>query len=601
MMRLRIVAWCGVISLGYIGAVQSAEISDDPGQSTSAQSAVQLFQALAETVDKWDAGAFEGTALLPDTYGVWINLRLAGRSIGTAQATASDPEGAVTTEQIRAAAQGAMNEAVVFVQGDGDPVEREDRAATIAELPIALEMQVAQRPKRVRGNSLDDALSGFNPGSSGMLLRINDRYDAIFPGAMLQHGQDPSQAIFAALVRSDVGVKAFDAALADGSARLWEFDVLHLAQRAPGQAPAFKMRGSVLVRESAVNMTSLDNVIDELADHVLTHDWATGQKMLGTYLPEVDQYEPIAASAEDQALAALALMRFSNSCGPGDERGGKARSAALKWLADLAGPVTGGSITPTLEPGAAAIALLALRETKDGDISSDPDRGAQLAALAQWCRIMSRAALERIDPRDSTIGLGDRAAMAAALGSEAAMMNLWNQTPPHDRSALLPWLGWTQGTEGATTTVDAAVAGWRNEVAEFRAALWRAQIDVTQAGVLRDDFAGGFRGADGAVRADWQSMRALGFLAVSVKKVPAAGEEMAPVEEIVRLTSGARFAAQLSVRAEDDYRLARPAAALGAIRAAPWNPALPPAATALGLIALVDTRTAIKELASQGR
>lgn len=600
MLRLGHVVWCAGISLGCVGAVCSAEFADDPAESTPAEGAVQMFQALAEAVDKWDAGSFEGTALPRDTYGVWINLRLAGRSIGTGQAVASDPEGAITAEQVTAAAQRAMDEAVVFVQGDGDPVERADRAATIAELPIALEMQAAQRPKRVRGNSLDDAIRGFNPGASGMLVRINDRYDTVFPGAMLQHGQDPSQALFAALVRSDVGVKAFDAALADGSARLWEFDVLHLAQRAPGDAPAFKMRGSVLVRESAVNMTSLDDVIHGVVDHLLTHDWERGQKMLGAYLPEVDQYEPFAASAEDQALAALALMRFANDCGPEDLRGAKARSVALKWLADLAGPESAGSITPTLEPGAAAIALLALRETRDGDIASDPARGAQLTALAQWCRIMSRAALERIDPRDSTIGLGDRAAMAAALGSEAAMMNLWNQTPPHDRSTLLPWLGWTQRAEGASTPEDAAVTAWRGEVAEFRAALWRAQIDVTQAGALRDDFAGGFRGADGLVRADWQSMRALGFLAASVTKF-SGGEQVTPIEEIVRLTHGVRFAAQLSVRAEDDYRLARPVAALGAIRAAPWNPALPPGASALGLLALIDTRTAIKELAGQGR
>lgn len=551
----------------------------------------------------WDADLFEADSI-PATAAVWINLRLAGRIVGTGQTDMTDPEGLVSLPDIRDALQEAMAEATIVLRGDGDPVDRADREAAIPELPIALELQVAQTPQRIREATLGQALSRIVPGTSGLIVRIRDEYHLAFPGEMLSNNQDLRDAVFAIMVKADVGLQAFEAGLADGFTRLWAFDVLHLTQRSPSEAPAFRVRGSSVVRESAVDMTQLKEVARAAARHLLRHSWIKdGQlqgAMLGPYLAEIDQFEPLLAEKQDQALAALALLRFDNAGYAADsDMSIQLRTTAITWLAAFGSEA---GIQPALSPGEAAITLLAIRELRDSDLS-DPETTLRLRALGGWCLGATRNWLDRVDPGAQNVSRAHRAAMAAAIGSVGAMINVWNETPETERTSLLPWLGWTfalQQDPASKVDQSEPELTWLTEMSALRASLCRAQIQMRDVSPFTEDLIGGIKTGGSGLSADWHSLRPLTFLAMTSAR-PALSDATDPIEEILRLTRGGRFVAQLAVRPEDGYRLANPETALGGMRSAPWEVAMPPAATAMGLLAVTETLDAVKRASAKGR
>ncbi len=524
---------------------------------------------------------------LPAVQAASVSLVLDGKRLGRATVASLDASPAV----IQRAALGVVR--------DLDPSLS---AAQRARIQISIELAGALVP--YHADTIEELALGLSPGLEGVAVERNGRTEAAFPGAMLTRGIGPAIATVG-LVNA-LGSDAQDALATPQQLRergytIYRFESVHLAQPAAGSGAVFVHRGGRAVDGEEINARTMIAMGDAMAGYLMGLRWpgVEAYGLLGAQDPTTGRYDPPFANPVEQAVAALALLRYAEVRDP-DPRAAAARLAAVGVLEKL-GDVEEDELEPWTSPHNAAAVVLALAELGSRGVSSSP----ALAELLDKCR----ATLHRsYDPTDGYAdglpqpawGLiaGALVADHARLGSgafnatelDAAVRLVYRDTGPSYLVGQMPWLGWAElELEGITGRRTPAAPALR----AMRRLTWDHQLRTDDLAHEDRDLAGGvvFTSATTPLPT-WNLTRPLAFIATMV------GDERftrgSPVEgevpgELVRLLGSLRFVRQLMADDSNAHMFARPARSSGGVRAALWDQTITPEATAMGLLTVCET------------
>ncbi len=563
------------------GFTAQAQVGGGDHSIINVHDAFSTYQEVSQWLEDWKTPE---TGVVPDhTAGVWVGLRWSGRLMGSA----SDLQYALEDKQperlLTGVVRKAMYRATEKARGsDGDATERQSRVDRLREIPAVLEMQFAHHLERVHGTTIEALATRIRSGLDGIVLRTEDGVAGLFPIEMTINDMSPAAAFEALRVDLQFTLDEFNARLADGRIRAWKFEVVHLAQETPTSPAMVLYRGSRLVPLDWVTQERVIEFADDLADHLIHRMWPGEEHLgiMGTYLADVDRFDPLTADTADQALAAFALAHYAglrrvNS----PKRAEIADKAARRILGDLAvrGLPSGSSDRPAGVSALIVIAVDAMSES--GGVS------AEVRDLRKRSMKEVEAVFQQANGKfDKNIPISEQAACALAMGTREAVDSVWRAVSPEQLPSVLPWLGWAEQRVAGMNGVIPSVAGFKN----LRKRLWMMQVGAADSDSISPDEAGGLAFQPGQ-SPDWNTTRPLIFLASMLGDPRFTGDEDAEIMgEIVHLTQAVRFLRQLSEREEDRYRLPDPRRAMHGIRASLWTDRLPVGASASALIALTE-------------
>jgi len=596
-------AWSAVVmflAITALGVNSSGSILlNEAGEGPVPADSLRVFDVVEGWVTAWEQPQ---EYPLPDAVsGVWVSIRRSGRIMGQSHDMQSSLDDHVSIRCLPGVVRQAMDRAERASQGQGDPADRADQQAAFRTGPKAIEIQLAHQPKRLHVNSLDDLISRIRPGVDGILLRQGGHLDSIFPGQMLADGLKPAQALLGLVARENIGFEEMNNGLADGSIRVWSFEVDHLTQVRPGEPASFMHRGTHVVPLTSIGMESLGCFADDLAHHLMTHRLPGSTEepfvgFLGPYEPELNMYEPLSASMRERAMCAYALSRYAHSTSRSFKKKNEAGALAVELIESIAAVPEDQEIDPlSLDPGVAALVSLTIEIVTQGDASGETWKTIDPTELDARCRsIVQWAFSVEIGFRES-LSVSDRAMCAFVLGSEEAMDAAWGSTTDSRQPNLLPWLGWAERQWSDGPDRNGALRS-ATGLRQMRKHIWAMQVDLQPGQRVAPDLLGGFI-FNKMQYPDWKTAEPLTFLATMLSD-PRMTWSTERADQILRVTSGLRFLRQLSIRDADRYRLSTPDRALGGVREEITDSAISLEATAMTLITVVESLESLNRMSA---
>jgi hypothetical protein len=554
-------------------------------------------------------------AAIPRTGGAAIVLRQNGEVVGRGVDLSDDGLA------LWRAARAAWTEASARVQVERDALMEASLKQAAATLTISLELAGAPTP--LLGDTYADLAAEIDPGLTGLAVRAGDRIHAIFPATMLATGTTPDEAFGIALLEAFDGDKTrvMDDRLAllppdslrqHESVAYLKFKVSHLAQWSPNSPPTFLHRSSRIVGRDEITVPGMRTFADGMARHLLGRAWPgpDAYGMFGRLEPATGRYDPRFADAAEQAAAALALRRYSDTRGVDRTTADAARDFARDLLTALA-KVERDEIAPWNSPASAAACIVAYLEG-GRPLAADEVR---MAGLLPQCVAMVDGAFdapsgfaESVPPSArglvawalvrAAIDSGDQAGRAKA---QAAIRAVYTSTAPEMLVGQWPWLGWAElelaGPPGFQAEVPAAVA-----LRDTRELVWKHQLRSADLESQDADFEGGIVFTKSRFPLPgWNTARPLAFLATMLGDPRLTTPEERPAE-LVRMIEGIRFLRQLAVEEPSTFMFKGPAKrTLGGVRAAPWDIRMPPDATSLSLLTLCEALRSLDAMAPAGQ
>ena len=562
-------------------SVAGLQESEDESDRFEPKSAITCYDEVLGWIRDWKTP--DDYALPNGCIGVWIGLRWSGRLMGSFGDAATVDTQNTSNRALTGAVRKAMYRATERAKGnDGDAVERSDRVARLREVPCSLEMQFAHDPIRLRATTVGQIGEALRPGIDGVLLRIGDRIHSIFPVEMVLNDQVPSSAIESLGANLGLAIGDFNAQLSDGRIRAWRFKVFHLAQESPVEPATILHRGSHIVPLASINAPELSAFADGLVDHLLASLWPGEEPLgiMGTYMADIDRFDPLTATTADQALAAFALAHYASwQDSRSSSKTSKARDAAWDIVNDLAAR-SSIDVQAVRRPGAAAVVILAL-----GELAGTAEASTKVSSLRRQCLNLVQSSFDTEKNQfDERVAVSEQVVCALVLGTRTAVDAVWRTTSFENQPSVLPWLGWAEQRLAGPDGPIAAATGLKT----LRMRLWGTQVSIGDAPWGESDVQGGlaFRGSQPP---DWNTARPVTFLATMVgdpRLTSSDGDELST--EIVNLLSAMRFLRQLSMREADRYRIHDEKRALNGIRASLWSDREPVAASAMTLIAVTE-------------
>lgn len=493
-----------------------------------------------------------------------------------------------------------------------------------------LTIELAGRPVPIdSGRGLGEATLAISPGLDAIAVRVGGRVETVFPDAALADGMLPTDMIIAAVRRAMDGLlppghepgpgaweRYVDAALRRGEIDLFRAPATVLAQPPDTDAPRFVHRGGRVVARAELTPQALVDWAGDMADNLRRrqHDGLEPYGLLGT--PDaltgratVPVEDPFA-----QALAAHALARYAASPWAPPERAGRAGTAALVLLRQLAfvTPVRLGALAEMgdnapLEveawsaPAPAAMALIALEHFEEATIEAHPelsamrDRCAAIVRSTVGLSITGQAVFAPELPENAR-ALAARALLALSRGgiareddlahAHAAARAVAERQGPEMLVSQMPWLFEALPVEGFGP---AAQAGHMADALRQMRELVRAHtLSGPEVAGPDHDLAGGVvftRG--GPPLPTWQTARAALALAAMLGDDRLTPGQQRPAE-FLHLLHMLRFLRQLTVDDSMAHLLADASKSAGGLRAAPWDQRQPAVATALALLAVCE-------------
>lgn len=569
--------------------------------------AMRAFGEVETWLRAWDVPEGGDEAGIVDPPAASVTVRSGGRITGRG----TDASGAGS---LRRAARRAIGEAAGRL-----PIPREalsDRAAEelASQMTISLELAGALVP--ISPEKYADAAIELAPGLDGVAVRRGERVEAMFPGTMLATGMNAGRAM-ASLVSSITG----DAALSlveparlrsEHGLSFYRFRAVHLAQIGPGRPAIFLHRGGRIasVRELGT-AEGLRGFADRLAANLVRRRVAVDPvaPMAGTYEPVGGVYDPPVADAADAALAALALLKYAAVGSVAPERAAAASGAAAEILTALA-VARPDLAEPGGDPLAAAAAFLAVREL--GRVHPDAMGDSRLNVLDDG--IANRflwepgSGEEEGGPRLRTwpeeawatpgaglfaaalVEMADRDRPEQVAWAREAVRAVYRATPPELLVGQMPWLGWAElSLAKGAERVPAGVA-----LRAMRDLVWTHQLRAEDLPPDGRDLLGGIVFTSSAnPLPNWQSARPLAFIATML------GDERLTEEgefwgELPRVLDALRFLRQLAADEANGFMFADPGMAAGGVRSALWDQRMPVDATAMTLLAAVETMRGVE-------
>lgn len=544
-----------------------------------------------------------GAAAAAAFAGVHIQIRLDGQWIGRGQAFAPESDARANGSALLAlAAREAMAQAETRLVLPNDAT----RDAAIVEYArrMLISVELAGALSIVEPRTWEEAEIMLAPGLDGVAVRIRPEggvpgaLEAAFPTFMMATGALPHRTL-GGLCAKVIGEGGAAAALEPPASirtrhalRMYRFRTTHLAQCAPGSGPVFLHRGARLIAQSEITATELHRMAAAMAEH------------LRRTVKSVE-------SPESAALAAFALRRYAHflelSRGCGRALDEAHADHILGLIAEHA---------TDLPTAAAMLALVADHPTfgprpKETGATM-PDRTARLNArmppldqpadnafsqVAAPLRGLSAITCTLYPQFLSTPGAANDPSINVNR-VETVMRALLAATPQGELVSHMPWLGWAeielahqrQQIDGKPADIPSAIA-----LREMRRQVWEHMITVADAEDT-PDFAGGIVFTKGrSPLPTWQSARPLAFIATMLRddRLTDPHEKMT---ELVRLLESIRFIRQLQADESIGWMALDPAAAVGGVRAAPWDFSLPPDATSLSLLLLTETTRSLEAI-----
>jgi len=601
LMRCRLILLPLVIMLMHWSSVTAAQA---PGAGNAARldpaAALETHKQVSEWLEGWETPT---DALLPDgCMGVWVGIRLAGRPMGAlATVDVSQLTGAGTNSDglhvdlapsrvLPAAVRRAMGAALTAAGGLEEADIRADRQKAFLESPFrTLELDLAHSPVRIRGTSLDRVMSGIRPGVDGLLIRRNGESFTVFPAEMLAFDTRPASALVSILAQAGVAPEMLDSEIANSTIRIWKFQTLHLAQANRTAPPTFLQRGSRPVPLHSIDETEIGRMADELAAYLsrstIAHPDEPGHIiLLGDYMPHTDRRLQERATFAEHALAALALLHYAQARTERAEQATAARRVAFGLLGTLAGDEPDQS-TIRDDSRASALVCLAARRLRTEEWTDE------LTRLVDEAKQQVGRACPGNGAFAPDLAPEDRALVAAAIATREAMDAAWLSIGLESQTLAMPWIAWgeleTAGASGAIPPLAALDA--------LRARIWSRQVAGADGGAgLEDDLAGALRYRP-AQAPDWYSAQLVAGAATMLgdsRCTPAPDR----VTELLNLQRSIRYLRQLQAREVDRYRLRNPDMALGGVRAALWDQAMPTAASAMSLLAAAEMLRSLEQI-----
>lgn len=593
--------WC-VARSGLVGTVsadaQPAITAPSPATLLTPAQAMTAFEELSSLVVAMsppEPGAFTSSGT-PSA--VCVTLRFEGRLI--ARATAHGP--ACLAQAARQAVD-AMSPRAARLTSTPQPPQRPILPGLESDrVLVSLELAGPLVPFSPVG--FDELDARLSPGLDGVAVRINERTEIFFPGAMLTLNISPGDAMASVIANATgdatLGVRGNPEASPELLAKtrgavFYRFRVVHLANPEPRAPAVFLHRGGKIVRERDITVATLGRFADAMAQNLIERRTPQdgGHDMVGTPLPTLGRFEQRSASPVEQALAAFALARYADTRERGDAARTSARARVNEILDHLA---VGGVGKADLRPGFACAALavsaagvpVELQERSEGltpaarafidrceavldsaatSIGAVPEPERSVVAFALACR-----AARRMIPAD--LGAADR-----------AVREVLGRTPPSQLVNEMPWIGWADiavadARDGAITSSAA--------LREVRDSVYSHALSTDAAGPDAGDLVGGIVfSASGPPMPTWQSARPLAFLATMLgdRRLTDPGEV---VKEQSRLLPSLRFLRQLQTDEAAGHMCLAPVAARGGIRAAVWDQRQPADATSLTLLTVCE-------------
>lgn len=513
-----------------------------------------------------------------------------------------------------------------------EAVRNARRSPKVRELPVemissvgrgsTIELELAGEPSPVLGRTIEDAGMEIRPGIDGLALRRDDQWSYAFPGRMQAFGQAdrPTRSLIRLMREAGLPPRSPAELRQVEDIGIYRFQTLTLTQDAPGSPPHESVRGArrVFVQSpEEVAATAADlaggclgNIRARLASDPdkLVGDVPGGDRLIalglfGDYDFVRNEFEPLIAPANDQALAAWAIARYALKAPdlPNPEREELARFAIL--ILERLEIVDSVEDPPLASPEAAALVTLA---------SLDLERlGRGIGIRLLLPRITEQAETLLVEqaggeagedePGSTTMALRNlatRALEGARPGSvpKEVLAQLdertWSMHDERNLAGSLPWLLMA----GSAAPVGEDSERW-SQVVEAVNAMVAAQIGHSDSLVAStppvEDLVGGFvtRGS-ARTTADSSSLRPALALAI-VLRSPAG-----PLDPSLRdawseaTRRSLRFVDQIQVNSGQLHRAPGPERARGGIKRAPWSNQIRLRDTSLGLLLATELLTA---------
>lgn len=591
---------------------QAASTVPDTDQTLAALAQVERW------VRAWDVPAqpvLDANASTP-AVGALVVLRAEGMIVGRGEAQGpalNAPDGDV----VRRATAQAMERAFAKLGVANDALREERTRAAASRLSISLEL--AGDFARVESGAWAEVDRVVSPGLDGVAARIvgeagreSGKVETVYPSVMLASGAAgsllvPSRAMAMAAARA-IGEGGPAAALespaklrAERAVRLYSFRVSHAVQGPMGTTPVVLYRGSRLMPPGAVmTRAELVEMADGLAGFLVRAAGLADGASPGRAIGGAD------VSQTERALVVLALSRSAAVRTPG----GIATTDVV-----AIGRLVDDGLAST-EPAAAAVAACAIDAT--GPIPSE-HVSAIRAALRRALGFQSTGgpggrptpleralALEAFPPALKAVpvwaalrALDDLS--GAELGALDGLLRERYADPAASPIAQMPWLGLAElelRDRRRLAEVPAGVA-----LRQMREQLWQHQLSLGDAGPDTLDMVGGIvftagvAGGTVAPYPTWHSARPLVFAATMLRE-PSLTEPGERARETVRLMRALRLLRQLQVDDVSAWAYANAGAAVGGIRAAPWDFGQPVDASAMVLLCVAETIKSLDALAA---
>lgn len=605
--------------------VSSPACAESDAKPINELAALSAFATVRKWVDAFEvpkADSLLAHIAIDQSTGVCVIVRRSGRVLGIGADFTGDDL------MLRRAAASALGQTL------GDSVVAsmpEDMRSSIGP-KLTLELEIASPLSPLVGHGIGQIASKLEPGLDGMAIRHERSLQMLFPAQLraTNTADDPAGRLLALAMKSGLPVKDLGELSNRADVTVYSFRTVHLVQNGPDQPPFVTFRGDVLVPQESVNNRSIQAMGDALATHIIESIWPAPPRdpnnpnppprrplgLMGDYQPVADQYRPMIASPLEQALGALALLRYTQTPGLEESMRERCQGGAQQILRDLS-IVSEGEEDPHNDIAASAVFVLCA--ATDEKVLVDPAihsffedcvfflKDAFNPETLTFSTVDSEDRRVHFDPHIQSIVVAALCKMLAmkierVLGGEpldaglirTALNKTWEATPVHERIAMLPWIAWAEVDYARATGRELAHV---DDLRTMRDALMATQVRPNQPDT-EPDLVGGLSLRVGdpvegrTALPDSQSARPaawLGSILGDPRIVPADQVE-STVTAQNRLM---RFLMQLSVRESFRSVMRNSKAAMGGIRNSLWNSDEPVAAQDLALLAVAETLQAV--------
>jgi hypothetical protein len=607
-------------TFGQSAASQPA--NSQPKGPPSPSTAMVGYRTLESWVRAWQVPATPPVELAPVTCGVHVQLRLNGELIGRGSEF-PDAAGA-SGSALLAATHEAMRMAESRITLPNDAM-RDDAMKVQAGL-MMISVEFAGPLTVIEPTTWADAEVSLAPGLEGVAVaaRMQEggtgRVAASFPSFQMSTDTLPHRAL-AGLCAMTIGDGGAAAALDEPKrirerhgVRMYGFRTTHLAQCKPGGEPVFLYRGTRLIDQSEITAAELGGMASLMARHM---GEMSAEEIGCTYRPATGKVssEP---RTESVALELFALRNYL--CLAPEHPNLRPRVKARGAMEQRAAWVSGLPGSAHIDADATMF-LLAMLQSPGKEPPLPVDASTALPKASEPVRWLA----ERPWAKNQMMGELDPAVQGLCAAAYAIFPRTWVKSadgpmterptgaaksavrdwigaiPPGQFVGHMPWLGFAEmelakreEEAGKRVDIPSAVA-----LREMRRQVWEHQVgpmDVEQDSM---DFAGGIVFTKGGTPLPtWQCTRPLAFIATML------GEQRLtePNEralELAKLMQSMRFIRQLMADESIGWMAKDPAKAIGGVRAAPWDFSMPPDATSMALITVVEALSSLERLSQQ--